>query len=225
LIILFSHHLTRRSNVLVVVNKSTELIDAAKAGSAVDESSVSAIPASTVIEPLEGASSAEVRVFSPVDDEGVVVESLAAENAVGLSTLSAFVEQNREIIQENLRLNDCELDMEVESTFKTPIKRRKSRNDKNSKQVKKSEAAEDASDDDDDSDSNVSVCSEVSVCSQNEAGNVLYKADDISVFLQETKGLKGVQIEDYFPNRAQFVKDTRYLIKEGAFSDLHGLNL
>ncbi len=64
------------------------------------------------------------------------------------------------------------------------------------------------------------MCSEFSACSQNEAVNVLYKAEDISVFLQETKGLKGVQIEDYFPNSAQFVKDTRYLIKEGAFADL-----
>ncbi|KAG1953665.1 hypothetical protein F2P79_009205 [Pimephales promelas] len=80
-------HLSR--NCPDKVNKNTELIDAAKAGSAVDESSaseptVSAIPASTVIEPLEGASSAEVRVFSPVD-HGVVAESLAAENARFLS--------------------------------------------------------------------------------------------------------------------------------------------
>jgi len=49
---------------------------------------------------------------------------------------------------------------------------------------------------------------------------VLYKPEDISVFLQETKGLNSMQIEDNFPNRAQFVKDTRYLIKKVAFSDL-----
>lgn len=177
--------------------------------------------ANTQIELLRGLNSAEPRYSTGVD--GVVApESVATENAVGLSTLSSMlVDQDRDIVKEDPRLNDCGLDMEVESTLKTPIKRRKSRNDKVSKQVKISDAVEEeiiASDDDDsDSDFSVSVCSEFSACSQNEAVNVLYKAEDISAFLQETKGIKGVQIEDYFPNCAQFVKDTRYLIKEGAF--------
>ncbi len=54
---------------------------------------------------------------------------------------------------------------------------------------------------------------------------VLYKSEDISLFLQETKGLKGVEVEDYFPNLAQFVKDARYLMKEGSFSDLEVFRL
>ncbi len=207
-------HLSR--NCPDKMNTNTEQTDVGKAGSAVDESSA---PVNTPLEPLEGVNSAEVRAScSAVGDDGGVVEE-----SVGFSTLSSvLVEQDREIVKEDLRLNDCGLDMEVESTFKTPIKRRKSRNDKTSKQIKINDAAEDEiiASDDDDSDSCVSVCSEFSACSQNEAVNVLYKAEDISVFLQETKGLKGVQIEDYFPNSAQFVKDTRYLIKEGAFADL-----
>jgi len=55
------------------------------------------------------------------------------------------------------------LNIEIESTFKTLIKGRKSQNDKISKQVKKNDAAEDeiiaSDDDDDDYDSSISVCS------------------------------------------------------------------
>ncbi len=47
----------------------------------------------------------------------------------------------------------------------------------------------------------------------------------IILFLQEIKGLKGVEVQDYFPNLAQFVKDTKYLVKEGAFSDLEVFRL
>ncbi len=36
---------------------------------------------------------------------------------------SAFVEQVREIVNEDLRINDCELNMDVESIFKVPVKR------------------------------------------------------------------------------------------------------
>ncbi len=67
--------------------------------------------------------------------------------------------------------------------------------------------------------------SELSAFSQNENVQVLYKAEDISLFLQETKGLKGVEVQGYFPNLAQFVKDTKYLVKEGAFSDLEVFRL
>lgn len=228
-------HLSR--NCPDKVNKNAEQIKADQAGSAsaVAETSVPAAASleaeSSLVasnapldEPLAGVNSAGTPGSgSPVDDGVVVEESVAVENAVGLSktVFSAFVEQDRDTVKEDLRLNDCELEMEIESVFKTPIKRKKNRNDKTSKQVKKGDAEEEIiASDDDDSDSSVSVCSEFSACSQNETINVLYKAEDISVFLQETKGLKGVQIEDYFPNRAQFVKDTRYLMKEGAFSDL-----
>lgn len=209
-------HLSR--NCPDKLNKNTEQIDVDVAGSAVGESSAEASPANTPLGPLEGVNSVETRAScSTVDDGVIAAEPAVPENAVGLSTLSSV-----DIVKENPRLNDCGLDMEVESTFKTPIKRRKSRNDKVSKQVKIGDDVEYEiiASDNDDSDSSVSVCSEFSACSQNEAVNVLYKAEDISAFLNETKGLKGVQIEDYFPNRAQFVKDTRYLIKEGAFADL-----
>lgn len=205
-------------------SKNAEQIDADEE-SAVAETSA---PAAASIE-VETNAAANVLLDEPVagvsSAETLVSDSpcVAAETVVWLSEAvsSVIVEQDREIVNEDLRLNDCELDMEVKSTFKTPIKRKKNRNDKISKQVKKGDGDDEIiASDDDDSDSNASVCSEFSACSQNENVNVLYKAEDISLFLQETKGLKGVQIEDYFPDRAQFVKDTRYLMKEGAFSDL-----
>ncbi len=64
---------------------------------------------------------------SSLVDEGVVVGPVAAETEVGLSKTvsSAFVEQDRETENEDLRMNDCELNMEVESIFKVPIKRKK----------------------------------------------------------------------------------------------------
>ncbi len=222
------------------VNKSTVPVDADNAESAVAETSASAaaslevrngITANVSLEePVAGESSAEKLMSdSSLVDEGVVVGPVAAETEVGLSKTvsSAFVEQDRETENEDLRMNDCELNMEVESIFKVPIKRKKkNRHDKVSKQAKKSDGEDEIIASDDDSDSSASVCSELSeACSQNENVQVLYKAEDISLFLQETKGLKGVEVEDYFPNLAQFVKDARYLMKEGSFSDLEVFRL
>ncbi len=64
---------------------------------------------------------------SSLVDEGVVVGPVVAETVGGLSKTvsSAFVEQDRETENEDLRMNDCELNMEVESIFKVPIKREK----------------------------------------------------------------------------------------------------
>jgi len=60
----------------------------------------------------------------------------------------------------------------------------------------------------------------VVISSQNESLVCLYSADDISRFLQETKGMKGVQVENFFPDCKQFINDARYLMKEGAFQDV-----
>ncbi len=59
-----------------------------------------------------------------------------------------------------------------------------------------------------------------SVLFQNESLICLYRAEDISRFLQETKGIKGVQVEDFFPDCKQFINDVRFLMKEGAFQDV-----
>lgn len=148
-------HLSR--NCPDKLNLNTEQIDVDEAGSAVGESSAAANPDNTPLEPLEEVkevNSAETCAScSTVDDGVVAAESAVPENAVGLSTLSSV-----DIVKGNPRLNDCGLDMEVESTFQTPIKRR-SRNDKVSKQVKIGDAVEDEIivSDNDDSDPSVSV--------------------------------------------------------------------
>jgi len=78
------------------------------------------------------------------------------------------------------------------------------------KQVKKdtNEAESAVSDNDSDSmDSNNSTCSYLSSQTENENQTVVYKVKQIfanlkiSKFLKETKGLPGVQVEDYVPDR------------------------
>ncbi len=141
------------------VNKSTVPVDADNAESAVAETSESAAASLEVMngitanvsleEPVAGESSAEKSMSdSSLVDEGVVVGPVAAETVVGLSKTvsSAFVEQDRETENEDLRMNDCELNMEVESIFKVPIKRKKkNRHDKVSKQAKKSDGEDETS--------------------------------------------------------------------------------
>ncbi len=111
-----------------------------------------------------------------------------------------------------------DFEKEAESFFKIPVKSC----GKALKQVKKDDGGGEnvGSDSDrDSSDSNISQCSNLS-CSQNESLICLYKAEDISRFMQETKGIKGVQVEDFFPDCKQFINDVRFLMKEGAFQDV-----
>ncbi len=115
-----------------------------------------------------------------------------------------------------------DFEKEAESFFKIPVKRKKKSCGKALKQVKKDDGGGEnvGSDSDrDSSDSNISQCSNLS-CSQNESLICLYRAEDISRFLQETKGIKGVQVEDFFPDCKQFINDVRFLMKEGAFQDV-----
>lgn len=48
----------------------------------------------------------------------------------------------------------------------------------------------------------------------------MYRAEDISRFLKETKAMKGMKAEDFFPDSKQFVNDVRFLMKEGVFQDV-----
>jgi len=120
--------------------------------------------------------------------------------------------------------DDVDFEGKAKSVFKIPVKRKKKSSGKAFKQVKKDEGGDDTnvgSDSDrDSSDSNVSQVSNMSISSQNESLVCLYSADDISRFLQETKGMKGVQVENFFPDCKQFINDARYLMKEGAFQDV-----
>ena len=84
--------------------------------------------------------------------------------------------------------------METETSFKVPTttKRKLPDLEKTNKSKKAGCTQEDQSVDGYSSDSSWSGCS------QTENLPVIYKAEEISTFLQDTKGLKGVRVEDYF---------------------------
>ncbi len=75
-------------------------------------------------------------------------------------------------------------------SFKVPIKRKKkNRHDKVSKQAKNSDGEDEIIASDDDSDSSASVCQNfLKLVLRMRMLQVLYKAEDISLFLQEKKG-------------------------------------
>jgi len=115
-----------------------------------------------------------------------------------------------------------EMEMETVPIFKVPNKRKKVHQSKVLKQTKKDKNEVEnlvPENDSDSSDSNVSECSYLSSQNENENQTTVYKVEDISKFLKETKGLPGVQVEDYFPDRSTFINDAKILMKEGAFAD------
>ncbi len=122
---------------------------------------------------------------------------------------------------EEMDVENIDFEKEAESFFKIPVKRKKKSCGKAVKQVKKDDGGGEnvgSDSDGDSSDSNLSQCSNLS-CSQSESLICLYRAEDISRFLQETMGIKGVHVEDFFPDCKQFI-NVRFLMKEGAFQDV-----
>lgn len=108
---------------------------------------------------------------------------------------------------------DVVCDMETDTQFKVPERKRKSQ--KNLKSANKAIRAEDsvaASD----TDGNVTEDSSWSECSQTDASNTVYKAEDIITFLTGHKGERGVDFEKQFPDLPQFVKDATFWMREGA---------
>ncbi len=112
--------------------------------------------------------------------------------------------------------NVVDFEMEGGSVFKIPVKRKKKSCGKAFKQVRKDDGSSENVSSDSDRDSSDS---NMSVSSQNENLICLYRAEDIR-FLQETKEMKGVKVEDFFPYCKQFINYVRYLMKEGAFQDV-----
>ncbi|XP_073685354.1 uncharacterized protein [Garra rufa] len=112
-----------------------------------------------------------------------------------------------------------ELEVETESIFKVPNKRKKVQQTKIFKQTKKDTNETESLVPENDSDSSDSNCSYLSSQNENDNQTTVYKVEDISKFLKETKGLPGVQVEDYFPDRSTFINDAKILMKEGAFAD------
>ncbi len=69
-------------------------------------------------------------------------------------------------------------------------------------------------------DSDCESSDSVSSVSQKRSVRSAYTLDKIKKILQTTKGMKGVIVEDYFPDRELFINSSRALMKEaGAFTE------
>ncbi|KAK3524871.1 hypothetical protein QTP86_010601 [Hemibagrus guttatus] len=94
-----------------------------------------------------------------------------------------------------------DVDMVDEPVFKVPNKRKKQGKGQGKKQAKKETKVEEGESDSDDRISD----SVLTFDSQEEQINVVYSAEDIKEFLRNTKWQKNVALEEFFPDRKQFI--------------------
>ncbi len=106
-------------------------------------------------------------------------------------------------------LDDC--------TFKTPQKRRLEQSHSD-EQAKKGFIC-DVSQTDTESENDFSECSAPCSSPQSRSSSKSYSADDIKSFLKETKNMRKVCIEQYFPDVIQFLDKVRMYRNEGCFSN------
>ncbi|XP_029686972.1 uncharacterized protein [Takifugu rubripes] len=66
----------------------------------------------------------------------------------------------------------------------------------------------------------MSDCGEMSHTMSDSQGKELYPATMYKCFLQQTKYMKGLDLEKYFPDKLLFIQSTSHLIKHRAASDL-----
>ena len=71
-----------------------------------------------------------------------------------------------------------------------------------------------------DSEGCVSDCSDLSLSQVAASQDQKYSSQMIKTFLQLTKGIKGLNIEQHFPDKLAFYHSARYVIKNRASSDL-----
>ncbi|KAK3558072.1 hypothetical protein QTP86_007318 [Hemibagrus guttatus] len=108
-----------------------------------------------------------------------------------------------------------DVDMVDEPVFKVPNKRKKQGKGQGKKQARKETKVEEGDSDSDDCVSD----SVLTFDSQEEQINVVYSAEDIKEFLRNTKWQKNVALEEFFPDRKQFIHDVKFFRREGAFVD------
>ncbi|KAK3510682.1 hypothetical protein QTP70_013507 [Hemibagrus guttatus] len=109
-----------------------------------------------------------------------------------------------------------DVDMADEPVFKVPKKRKKQGKVQGKKQARKDTKVEEQESDSDDCISD----SVLTFDSQEEQINVVYSAEDIKEFLRNTKWQKNVALEEFFPDRKQFIHDVKFFRREGAFVDV-----
>ncbi|KAK3516433.1 hypothetical protein QTP70_012487, partial [Hemibagrus guttatus] len=109
-----------------------------------------------------------------------------------------------------------DVDMVDEPVLKVPNKRKKQGKGQGKKQARKETKVEERESDSDDCVSD----SGLTFDSQEEQINVVYSAEDIKEFLRNTKWQKNVALEEFFPDRKQFIHDVKFFRREGAFVDV-----
>ena len=166
--------------------------------------------------PADGPAAGGSVVVEPVAIDLAEKETVAAGCNVGeLISLGSVTEISRPRVEKTEGLmSDVVSEMETETSFKVPITTKRKLPDlENTNKSKKAGCTQE-----DKSVDGYSSDSSWSGCSQAENLPVVYKAEEVSKFLQDTKGLKGVRVEDYFQDRVQFVNDVNCLLRDGVFS-------
>lgn len=152
--------------------------------------------------------------IEPVDrsvEEDMIVtvaEVNEAENRSDIADVVGECSVHRESVMLS-ELDDC--------TFKTPQKRRLEQRPSDEKAKKGFNP--DVSQTDTESESDFSECSATCNLSQSGSSSRSYSADDIKSFLKETRNVRKVRIEQYFPDTIQFIDKVRMYRNEGCFSN------
>lgn len=155
----------------------------------------------------------------PMPNKAAVNEMITKELAALSETKSSIAP----IIVDSSSNTETEevVEMDTDGGFKAPKRKDRAADpaDCNPSKTKKVGATSTACDSD-----NESVCSTMSDSSLADlfgsSGETVvhYKAEDISRFLHDTKGQRCVEVEQFFPDRCQFINDVACLIKEQAFT-------
>ena len=143
--------------------------------------------------------------------EGSVVDNAERESADVLQDNNVTLTDNSEV-QTAMDVNLMEMDARI---FKLPPEKRK-RSHVNKSAKKK---LVDLSSSDAESESDFSDCSITCSLHQSVYTNRTYSSDDVKTFLKETKHVRNVRIDDYFPDVEQFISKTRSFMHEGCFTE------
>ncbi|KAK3567956.1 hypothetical protein QTP86_027412 [Hemibagrus guttatus] len=111
--------------------------------------------------------------------------------------------------------DEGDVDIVDEPVFKVPNRRKKQGKGQGKKQARKDTKVEERESDSDDCISD----SVLTFDSQEEQINVVYSAEDIKEFLRNTKWQKNVALEEFFPDRKQFIHDVKFF-RRGVFVDV-----
>jgi len=145
-------------------------------------------------------------------------ESVESNNGEALDNTQMSLNQFSDTesqVESVFQNEDTLMDMD-QVVFKTPLKRKK--NDKSMvlKQARKNQEGNKV-----DNESSEGECSDSSgsVCSQSSWSCLEYGVDEIKKFLKVTKNMRGVKVEEYFPDLRRLLENIRSLMSEGRFTD------